>query len=90
VPIFDRLTQAQRIVIVIALGVACIAVGIYVSSLGNQVRFGWYAYAPLSQAGPRDGVPGWFHLIIWLALTVAWASTSLYLLRPSRPVPPAA
>jgi heme/copper-type cytochrome/quinol oxidase subunit 1 len=31
---------------------------------------GWYAYAPLSQAGyvPHAGLAGWLRLIIWLAL----------------------
>jgi heme/copper-type cytochrome/quinol oxidase subunit 1 len=46
----DRLSQPQKIVVVIALGVACGAAGNYLVSRGSTVS-GWYAYAPLSQAG---------------------------------------
>jgi hypothetical protein len=85
VPLLDRLTQAQRIVIVVALGVACAAVGIYVNGLGSTVAFGWYAYAPLTSAGPaHTGLAGWLRVVIWLGLTGLWALTSLYLLRPAR------
>jgi heme/copper-type cytochrome/quinol oxidase subunit 1 len=54
----DRLTQPQRIVVVIALGVACGAVGEYLVNLGTA-SFGWYAYAPLSRADylPHTGFP---------------------------------
>lgn len=53
----DRLGKAQRIVVVIALGLALGVVGSYLVNLGNTVRAGWYAYAPLSQAvyPPRTG-----------------------------------
>ena len=65
----DRLRQPQRIVVVIVLGVACGAAGIYLVNLGSTVS-GWYAYAPLSQAvyPPHTGLAGWLRLIIWLAL----------------------
>jgi heme/copper-type cytochrome/quinol oxidase subunit 1 len=81
----DRLSQPQRIVVVIALGMAFGAAGIYLASLGNTAGFGWYAYAPLSQAvyPPRTGVAGWLRLLIWLALIVLWALVSIRVLRPS-------
>jgi heme/copper-type cytochrome/quinol oxidase subunit 1 len=79
-----RLTQPQKIVVVIALGVACGAVGIYLDSLGSTASFGWYAYAPLSQATyPRTGLAEWLRLLIWLALTGLWALASIRVLRPS-------
>ncbi len=80
----DRLSQPQKIVIVIALGTALGAAGIYLTSLGNATGFGWYAYAPLSQSVyPRTGLPGWLRLIIWLALIGLWALVSIRVLRTS-------
>lgn len=81
----DRLSQCQRIVVVIALGVACGTAGIYLINLGSAVSFGWYAYAPLSQAvyPPHTGLPGWLRLIICLALVSLWALVSIRVLRPS-------
>jgi hypothetical protein len=80
----DRLSQPQRIVVVIALGVAFGAAGIYLASLGSTAGFGWYAYAPLSSSAytPRTGLAGWLRLIIWLALTGLWALVSIRVLRP--------
>jgi len=81
----DGLGKAQRIVVVIALGLALGVVGSYLVNLGNTVRVGWYAYAPLSQAAypPRTGLAGWLRLIIWLVLIGLWAVVSVRLLRPS-------
>ncbi len=86
----DRLGNAQRIVVVIALGMAFGAVGSYLVTLGNTVRVGWYAYAPLTQAvyPPRTGLAGWLRLIIWLVLIGLWAVVSVRLLRPSPEAPP--
>lgn len=39
----DRLGKAQRIVVVIAFGLALGAVGSYLVNLGNTLRAGWYA-----------------------------------------------
>jgi tryptophan-rich sensory protein len=78
----DRLSKAQRIVVVIALGAAFVAVGKYVLSLGQPgVAFGWTGYAPLT--APSAGRPGWLHLIVWLVLTCLWAVVSIRVLRPS-------
>jgi hypothetical protein len=66
----DRLSQPQKIVVVIALGMAFGAAGMYLVNLGYTAGGGWYAYAPLSQAAypPDTGLAGWLRLIIWLAL----------------------
>lgn len=82
-------TQPQRIVVVIALGVAYGAVGEYLVNLGTA-SFGWYAYAPLSQADylPHTGLSGWLRLIVWLALAGIWALASIRMLRPSPEQPP--
>jgi heme/copper-type cytochrome/quinol oxidase subunit 1 len=85
----DRLSLPQRIVLVIALGVACGAAGSYLSSLGNTAAFGWYAYAPLSQSvyPPHTRLAGWLLLIIWLALIALWALVSIRVLRPPAEAP---
>lgn len=86
----DRLSQPQRIVVVIALGMAFGAVGIYLADLGNTVGFGWYAYSPLSQQfyATHTGLGGWLRLIVLLALIVLWALVSVRILRPSPEEPP--
>jgi hypothetical protein len=82
----DRLSQPQKIVIVIALGMAFAAAGTYLVNLGKTAGpGGWYAYAPLSRAvyPPRAGLAGWLRLLIWLALTGLWALISVAVVRPS-------
>ncbi|HLK79872.1 MAG TPA: hypothetical protein VKU77_40245 [Streptosporangiaceae bacterium] len=79
----DRLSMAQRVVVVITLG---LALGIMASYLtGQGVRTGWYAYAPLSGQlrAPGIGEPGWLRLIIWLAAVSLWSLTSLRVLSQS-------
>jgi heme/copper-type cytochrome/quinol oxidase subunit 1 len=83
--LIDRLSQPQRIVIVIALGAACVAVGTYIGELGKSASFGWYAYAPLTSATPGTGLHlhGWLILLIWLALAGLWGLASIRVLRPA-------
>jgi tryptophan-rich sensory protein len=77
----EKLSKAQRVVVVIALGLALLAVGNYLISLGQpRIAFGWTGYAPLST--PSIGQPGWLSLIVWLALASLWAVASIRLLRP--------
>jgi hypothetical protein len=78
----DKLAKAQRVVVVVAVGVAFLAVGSYLPSLGQRgLAFGWTGYAPL--VAPAVGWPDWLRLIVWLALTCLWALMSIRLLRPS-------
>jgi hypothetical protein len=80
----DRLSQPQKIVVVLALGLAFGAAGTCLAGLGNTSAFGWYAYAPLSPATyPATGLPGWARLLIWLALIGLWALLSVRVLRPA-------
>jgi hypothetical protein len=81
--LIDGLNTAQRVVIVVAIGIALGAVGLYLTRLGSP-RFGWYAYSPLAPgAGPvATGLPAWLRLMIWLGLTGIWASASVIVLRP--------
>jgi hypothetical protein len=88
----DRLSQPQKVVIVVALGMALAMAGAYVAGLGNATTGGWYAYTPIGQ-GPFSGagvvfsshtrLRGWERLLIWLVLISLWALVSARVLRPS-------
>ena len=77
--------MAQRVVVVVTLGLTLAIVANYLTGLGVPgVRTGWYAYAPLSgQVSLGTGEPGWLRLVIWLAAISLWALTSLRLLSQS-------
>jgi hypothetical protein len=78
-----RLGLAQRIVIVVALALILGAVGVYVTTLGGPpARFGWFGYAPLTQAIFRPDLSRWEQLLVWIGLIAAWAAVSLVLVRP--------
>ncbi len=78
----DKLGKAQRVVVVVALGVAFLAVGSYLLSVGEHgIAFGWTGYAPLSALDA--GRPAWVSLVVWLVLTCLWAAVSIWLLRPA-------
>ena len=89
-----RLGLAQRLVIVVGLGAALIAVGDFITGLGGGFPSGWTGYAPMPRmlvpfstgmsAGPR--------LAVWLVLTALWVAVSLFILRerPAVPAGPAA
>jgi hypothetical protein len=82
----DRLNTAQRVVIVVAIGIALVVVGRYLVSLGSGFHFGWYSYRALQArlGPPGTGLPRWLRLIIWLGLTGIWALASVIVLRPPR------
>jgi hypothetical protein len=77
----DRLNMAQRIVVVVALGLAFGAIGSYLDSLGNMGVTGWTGYAPLTL--PHTGLAGWLRLLIWLVLIGLWAAAATRVLRPA-------
>jgi heme/copper-type cytochrome/quinol oxidase subunit 1 len=81
----DGLARAQRVVVVIALGLALGAVGSYLVHLGGGIRTGWYGYAPLTATfqPPGTGLPTWLRLLIWLVLIAVWALASIRVLRPA-------
>ncbi len=81
----DGLSKAQRVRVVIALGLALGTLGSYIVSLGGGVASGWYAYSPLTTElyPPGSGLHGWLRVIIWLVLIGVWALASIRVLRPS-------
>jgi hypothetical protein len=94
----DRLSKPQRIIVVIALGIAFDAVGTYVMNRGNPfANSGWYGFAPLTPGisefsggfyAVPTGLHGWVRLLIWLALIALWALASIRVLRPASEQPP--
>lgn len=81
--LIDGLSKAQRVVVVIALGLALVAIGTYLMTLGTGTAFGWYAYSPLTSTVriPEAGLARWLRLIIWLALIGVWTVTAIRVLR---------
>jgi hypothetical protein len=77
----DGLSKAQRVLIVIALGLALDAVGRYLASLGGGRPTGWTGYSPLQSL--ETGMAPWLRLIIWPVLIALWSAASIRLLRPS-------
>ena len=78
------LSKAQRVVVVIALGLALATVGSYLVSLGSGFRMASYSGFTHTFGPPPDtGFPAWMRLIIWLALIGLWALASVRVLRPA-------
>jgi len=87
----DRLNKAQKIVVVIATGIALAAVGVYLANRGSvSPGPGHYIVAYPSRFVPRQRPPRWLRLMIWLVLDAIWALTSIVVLRsPGRSEGPA-
>lgn len=78
----DELSKAQRVVVVIGLGLALGALGSYLVSLGSSGFV--FTPVPISElSGPGIGLHPWLRLIIWLVLIAVWALASVRALRPS-------
>jgi hypothetical protein len=88
----DRLSLAQRIVVVVALGFAFAAIGSFLDNLGTTLGTGWIGYAPLSRAPFLwdAGLPDWLQLLLWFVLIGLWALAAIRVLRPVPEEPPAA
>jgi hypothetical protein len=85
--LIDRLGFAQRIVVVVALGLALGVLGNFLVNLGSPgADSGWFGYAPLTRSVLEvgGGLSGWQRLLVWLAVIAIWAAASLRLLTPDR------
>jgi hypothetical protein len=78
----NGLSKSQRVVVVIAFGLALGMLGSYLVSLGAPVS-GWYGFSPLTDSFYVPGLRPWLRLIIWLLVIVVWAAGSIWVLRPS-------
>jgi hypothetical protein len=80
-----NLTFAQRIIVIVAWGLALRVVGGYIVTGGNAGEGGWFGYVPgtsqLFVPGGRLG-PG-ASLVLWLALIAVWAVVAIWLLGPT-------
>jgi hypothetical protein len=81
VHLIDRLNLAQRIVIVVATGIALAAIGVYLANRGST-RPGHFVIQASPRIGPSPGPPSWLRLITWLVLDGIWAVASVVVLRP--------
>jgi len=80
----DRLGIAQRIIVVVALGLALAVTGEFITSIGSPAaNFGWFGYAPLTGSILTGStLSNWEQLLVWLALISVWTACSIYLFRP--------
>jgi hypothetical protein len=77
---------AQRIVLIIGIAAALVALGRYLETIGhNDVSFGWFAYAPLNSSAISTfrARPPSVDLAIWGGASVVWALASLRLIGSS-------
>jgi hypothetical protein len=81
----NGLSTSQRVVVVIAFGLALGTLGSYLVNLGNGLASGWYAYSPLTSGSlfAPTGLHPWLRVIIWLMLIGVWALGSIWVLRPA-------
>jgi hypothetical protein len=87
----QRLNLGQRIIIVVGLGIGLAVLCLWVIAQVSPDRpFGWVGYAPLESSAAyrsslslavRGGLAPWLQLVIWLGLTIIWATTSVFVLR---------
>jgi hypothetical protein len=80
-----RLNTAQRVVVVIAMGVALAIFGRWLTSLGAYPNTGWVGYAPLRSGVSFGGLHPWVRLVVWLALTTIWAASSILVFNSPAP-----
>lgn len=76
------LNSAQRVVIVVASGVALMALRARI--LSRALTSGWFNYAPNSGISISDSSLGWDEngvLVLTLLMVVAWVAFALWLLR---------
>ena len=78
----DRLNLAQRIVVVVATGIALAAIGVYLTNRGSTMGGHHFMSSVPIRIRPRP--PRWLRLIIWLVLDGIWAVAALVVLRSPR------
>ena len=78
----DDFNRAQRIVLVIALGLALAFIGFYIDGRGGARTGGWFGYAPQTSVlmADRQSFSPLLSTIVWLGLVGGWALASLRIL----------
>ncbi len=97
IAVVRRLNAGQRVVVVVAWGIALVVIGDALLSWwegGPQPFTGWVGYAPLTStfvSPPHRILHPWVVAVYWLLVVVLWAVGSLAVMRtPSRGVEPPA
>ncbi len=80
----DRLSQSQRVVVVVATGLGLWVVGRYLVNLGSgAVGHGSVlVQGPPALTTPSSGLPSLARLVIWLALIGVGALAAIWVLQP--------
>lgn len=77
--LLTTLDSAQRIVLVIGMGLVLCVFGLWVTHIGSHGLGARRAMALLRPGA--GGVPPWGRFLIWLMLIALWSAASLWLLR---------
>ena len=77
------MNRAQRIVVVVALGLALAFLGRWIVAERAVAWRALGAHLPVAHPGLRP----WVRLLVWLALLAAWAAASVWILRSARAGP---
>lgn len=72
--------RAQRIVIVIGLGLAFLILGGWLTSLSSHLPYGSVAFSNFSSGNVVEGIHPWLRSVIWLVLIAIWVGSSFRLL----------
>ena len=67
-----RLNRAQRVVVVVALGLALYLLGAWLTSLGSHLPLGSVTYTNMSTSDLVGGFYPWVRLTIWMFLIAVW------------------
>lgn len=79
----QRLSRAQRFVIMSALGFALYLFGAWVTALGEHLPYGSVTFTNVSSSIVVGGLHLWVRFVIWLALISTWLGVSIPLFRGS-------
>jgi hypothetical protein len=75
--ILRRLNHAQRVVIVVAFGLALYALGNWVTTLGTRLPSQAMEYSSVSAPAAFGGFYPWVRFAIWMLLLAIWAAISI-------------
>jgi hypothetical protein len=80
-----RLNRAQRVVLLVALGViAAVVTTALTHEWDESTDGGWFAYAPntgVAFSGSSSSWPIWRDAIAWVVAALLWCGAGLFLLR---------
>jgi hypothetical protein len=75
-----QLNGAQRVVVVVALGLALFFLGDWVTTLGTHLPYGSAEFTNINTPDIVGGFHPWVRFTIWMLLLAIWLGVSLALL----------